>query len=105
VLAVAASASASPAHAQETRAAYLRLFDQNGDGRVSEQEYVDRLSAGFLAMDRDHDGTLQPSELPGGRGRAVSLDGHQDNLRRQFRKLDRDGDHLLNAAELTQPPR
>lgn len=94
----------SPGHAQDTPSAYLRMFDHDGDGRVSEQEYVDRLSAGFLAMDSNHDGTLEPDELPGGRGRAITLEAHQDNLRHQFRKLDRNGDHLLDARELAQPP-
>lgn len=104
LLAVACAVSAAQALAQATPAAYLRLFDRDGDHRVSEQEYVDRLSAGFLAMDANHDGTLEASELPGQRGREVTLVQHQANLRRQFRKLDRNHDGVLDARELAQPP-
>lgn len=104
MLAAAVTLTAAPAWTQSTPAAYLRLFDHDGDGRVSEQEYVDRLSAGFLAMDTNHDGTLEPSELPGHRGRPVTLVQHQANLRRQFRKLDRNHDGVLDARELAQPP-
>lgn len=104
LLAVACAVAATQARAQATPAAYLQLFDHDGDGRVSEQEYVDRLSAGFLALDTNHDGTLEPSELPGQRGRAVTLVQHQANLRRQFRKLDRNHDGVLDARELAQPP-
>jgi Ca2+-binding EF-hand superfamily protein len=104
LLAVACAVAAAQAWAQATPAAYLQLFDRDGDHRVSEQEYVDRLSAGFLAMDSNHDGTLEPSELPGHRGRAVTLVQHQANLRRQFRKLDRNHDGVLDARELAQPP-
>jgi len=104
LLAAACAVSAAQAWAQATPAAYLQLFDHDGDHRVSEQEYVDRLSAGFLAMDANHDGTLEPSELPGHRGRPVTLVKHQANLRRQFRKLDRNHDGVLDARELTQPP-
>ncbi|HEX5304679.1 MAG TPA: hypothetical protein VFW82_01190 [Dyella sp.] len=104
LLAGAVALTAPPAWAQSTPAAYLQLFDHDGDGRVSEQEYVDRLSAGFLAMDANHDGTLERAELPGQHGRAVSLVQHQANLRRQFRKLDRNHDGVLDARELAQPP-
>ena len=96
--------AASAAAAQSTRAGYLAMFDGDGDGRVSEQEYVDYLSRGFLAMDANHDGVLEPAELPGGRGRRTTLEQHQANLRRQFHKLDRNHDGFLDARELTQPP-
>lgn len=96
--------AAAGARAQSSRSAYLAMFDRNGDGRVSEAEYVGYLDRGFIAMDANHDGTLEPSELPGGRGRAVTLARHEADLRRQFRRLDRDGDGFLDARELTAPP-
>ncbi len=104
LLAIACALPAAQARAQATPAAYLQRFDRDGDHRVSAQEYVDRLSAGFLALDTNHDGTLAPAELPGGHGRAVTLVQHQANLRRQFRKLDRNHDGVLDARELAQPP-
>jgi len=90
--------------AQSTPAEYLKLFDTNGDGTVSEAEYVAYMSQGFYRMDINHDGVLEPDELPGGRGRPITLKEFQDNLRRQFHKLDRHHHGYLNAQELTAPP-
>ena len=56
------------AHAQDSRADYLKQFDTNGDGKVSEAEYVAYMSQGFYRMDTNHDGILETSELPDGRG-------------------------------------
>ena len=80
----AALLAAVPGWAQSSRSAYLAMFDRNGDGRVSEPEYVGYLDRGFVAMDANHDGVLEPSELPGGRGRAVTLAHHEADLRRQL---------------------
>lgn len=91
-------------HAQDSRNDYLRQFDSNGDGKVSEAEYVTYMSRGFERMDVNHDGVLETSELPGGRGRPITLKAFQDNLRRQFRRLDRHHRGYLDAQELTAPP-
>ena len=91
--------------AQETRSQYLQMFDSDGDGRVSEAEYLAYMSRGFQAMDRNGDGILETDELPGRRGRSITLTGFRDNLRLQFHKLDRNRDGYLNARELTAPPR
>jgi hypothetical protein len=56
-------------------------------------------------MDRNGDGVIETDELPGGRGKRITLKEYQDNLRRQFHKLDRNRDDYLNASELTAPPR
>ena len=90
--------------AQSTPSEYLKLFDTNGDGKVSESEYVAYMSQGFYRMDTNHDGVLEPSELPGGRGKPITLKEFQDNLRTQFHKLDRHHHGYLNAQELTAPP-
>jgi Ca2+-binding EF-hand superfamily protein len=98
------SAACSAQNLAPTRADYLRAFDTDGDGRVSPIEYVQYLSAGFHALDRNGDGVLDASELPGGRGGPLTLDQRQQDLRRQFRRLDRNHDHFLDAKELTAPP-
>ena len=92
------------ASAQSTRAEYLQGFDRNGDGRVSEAEYVAWMSRGFRRMDRNGDGVLETDELPGKRGRPVTLKSFQDNLRHEFHRLDRRHHGYLNARELTAPP-
>ena len=93
------------AHAQAaTPSAYLAQFDRNGDGRVSEAEYVAHMSRGFAQMDTNGDGILERSELPGGHGRPTTLAAFQADLRRQFHKLDRNHDGQLTLRELLQPP-
>ncbi|MGC1549576.1 MAG: hypothetical protein WA777_13705 [Rhodanobacter sp.] len=91
--------------AQSTPDEYLKQFDTNGDGKVSEAEYVAYMSQGFYRMDINHDGVLEPEELPGGHGKPITLKQYQDNLRRQFHKLDIHHHGYLNAQELTAPPR
>ncbi|MEO7067212.1 MAG: hypothetical protein ABI114_09920 [Rhodanobacter sp.] len=88
-----------------TPAEYLRSIDSNGDGKISEAEYVAYLSGSFQQMDSNGDGVLETSELPGGRGKPITLKSFQDNLRTQFHHLDRNHDGYLNAKELTAPPR
>ena len=96
---------AAAVHAQDSRAAYLGFFDRDGDGKVSEAEYVQYMSRGFARMDANGDGMLETDELPGRHGDAISLEAFQDNLRRQFHRLDRNHDGSLDAGELTAPPR
>jgi Ca2+-binding EF-hand superfamily protein len=96
---------ASAVLAQDTRSQYLQLFDSDGDGRVSEAEYLAYMGRSFQSMDSNGDGTIENDELPGGRGRPITLTAFRDNLRRQFHKLDRNRDGYLNARELTAPPR
>jgi len=56
-------------------------------------------------MDRDHDGTLQPPELPGGHGTPLTRARHRAQLAEVFRRQDHDGDGQLDARELAAPPR
>lgn len=93
------------ASAQSTPDGLFQAMDSNGDGRISEAEYVAYMSQGFYRLDRNHDGVLEADELPGGRGKPVTLKTWQDDLRREFHRLDRNHDGYLSRQELLQPPR
>ncbi len=95
----------SAAAAQDSRSDYLRMFDSDGDGQVSESEYLAYLSRGFASMDSNGDGVIDRSELPGGRGEPITAGENRSNLSRQFHRLDSNHDGHLNARELTAPPR
>lgn len=89
-----------------TPAEYLQRMDLNGDGKVSEAEYVRYMSQGFMRMDVNGDGVLDASDGPMRSGaRPVHLDEFQRNLVHQFHRLDRNGDGVLDAKELASPPR
>ena len=90
--------------AQSTAAGLFQAMDSNGDGRISEAEYVTYMSQGFYRRDLNHDGVLEPEELPGGHGKPVTLKDWQDNLRREFHRLDRHRHGYLSPQELMQPP-
>jgi Ca2+-binding EF-hand superfamily protein len=98
-------ALAFAALAQDTATGLFQTMDSNGDGRISETEYVAYMSQGFDRRDRNHDGVLESDELPGGRGMPVTRETWQNDLRREFHRLDRNHDGYLSQRELMQPPR
>lgn len=104
-LAMAASAIPLAASAQVQRTGdYLQRMDTDADGRVSLAEYQQWMGYAFERMDRDGDGVLVPAELPGGRGRTVTLEEHRAILAATFGRQDVDGDGQLDAIELAAPP-
>lgn len=84
---------------------YLQRMDSDGDGRVSVDEYLVWMSYAFDQRDRDHDGVLAPSELPGGRGQPISREQYRQNLTDRFHRQDTDHSGYLDARELLAPPR
>ena len=54
--------AASGAPSSMTTADYIKRVDTDGDGMISEKEYVDRLMARFDAWDLNHDGVLTADE-------------------------------------------
>ncbi len=83
---------------------YLSRMDSDGDGRIALPEFQDWMSYAFKRMDVDGDGTLVAAELPGGRGKPVSLAEHRQTLAITFGRQDRNRDGYLDARELASPP-
>lgn len=93
------------AGAQVTRTAeYLAHMDTDGDGRVSLAEYQQWMRYGFDQMDRNGDGVLTADELPGGKGRPVTLAEHMAKLAATFNRQDTNRDGSLDGRELAAPP-
>lgn len=86
--------------------AWLAVLDSDGDGRVSEAEYVRYVMRGFHALDRNGDGVLDASELPRARPgqKPISAAARERAVRATFRRQDLDGNGWLDAAELAEPP-
>jgi len=83
---------------------YLMRMDADGNSRVSLGEYQDWLSYAFDAMDRDRNGALSPTELPGGRGKPISRVEYRVTLAAAFKRQDANRDGALSAKELAAPP-
>lgn len=83
---------------------YLARMDTDGDRRVSLAEFQAWMGYAFERMDVNHDGVVAPSELPGGRGKAIALAEHRAALAVTFGKQDRNHDGFLDARELAAPP-
>ncbi|MBO9717561.1 MAG: hypothetical protein J7507_12315 [Pseudoxanthomonas sp.] len=97
--------AASSAIAQVERTGdYLAKMDTDGDGRISKAEYVAWMSYAFEQMDRDGDGVLSSAELPGGKGKPVTLEEHRKRLAERFLRQDANKDGWLDARELAAPP-
>jgi len=86
-------------------ATYLQRMDADGDGKVSETEYVQWMLYAFDHMDRNGDGVLTADELPGGKGRPITREQQRQVIVQRFHKQDANGDGFLDARELSAPPR
>ncbi len=86
-------------------ATYLQRMDADGDGKVSEAEYVQWMLYAFDHMDRNGDGVLSADELPGGKGRPITREQQRQVIVQRFHKQDANGDGYLDARELSAPPR
>lgn len=87
-----ALALATPAAAQP---ASLSSMDRDKDGRVSRAEYRNELVTGSMKYDKNNDGRVAKSELPG----VTRIPGAKGVVDRIYKMTDSDGDGQLSGAE------
>ena len=91
---LAALTLATPALAQP---ADMAGMDTNKDGRTSRVEYRIGLVSETMKYDKNRDGRVMVSELPG----VLRLPGIKGAVQKVFRSNDTSGDGALSADELT----
>lgn len=84
---------------------YFSRVDEDGDGRVSLHEFLERMSFGFRQMDVDGNDVLEPHEQHIPDAPTITLAQHHERFTAQFRRQDANGDGFLSPAELLAPPR
>lgn len=91
--------------------------DENGDGKVTNQELSAAMAARFATIDANQDGQLTTEELAAMRGKrqgerlaeidadgdgAISRDEAPPRMQRHFDQVDADGDGKVTAGELRE---
>ena len=98
---LAALPGTAPAQAGD----YFRVVDLDGDGRISLDEFLERMSWAFRQRDTNGNEVLEPGEQHAPGAKAITLAEHHARLGAQFRRQDADGDGYLSPAEFLAPPR
>ena len=77
---------------------FLKQFDANGDGKLTQVEIDETRSERFSAFDGDGDGALSLQEYEG-----LWLDAMRERMVDRFQYLDDDGDASVTKAEFQEP--
>ena len=104
-LALAAAFAAPAGGALAQAGDYFRVVDLDADGRISLEEFLERMSWAFRQRDANGNGVLDPEEqhVPG--AKPIALADHHARLTGQFRRQDANADGYLSPAEFLAPPR
>lgn len=78
-------------------------IDANGDGKITKEELAAHRAARAAALDADKDGKISAAELQAQIEARMSARA-ADMAARMIEMRDTDGDGLLSAAELAEPP-
>lgn len=97
-VALATFAGAATAQQPARAAAHAQRADTDGDGRISQAEFVARRVARLTAADANGDGTVTREEL---RARAMAHRAQRAETR--FTRLDTNGDGAISREEFTAP--
>jgi Ca2+-binding EF-hand superfamily protein len=83
---------------------YFDVVDTDHDGRVSLDEYLERMTWAFRRMDANQDGVLETAEQLAPNAPRTTLAELRARLQAQFRRQDRNHDGGLDPAEFLAPP-
>ena len=83
---------------------YYAKVDLDGDGRVSLEEFLERMSFAFRQMDADANGVLEPHEQHIPNAKPLTIMQLNERFTAQFRRQDGNRDGTLSRAELLAPP-
>ena len=83
---------------------YFEVVDTDHDGRVSQEEFLERMTWAFRRMDANNDGVLEPGEQLAPNAPRTTLAELRARLQTQFRRQDRNHDGGLDPAEFLAPP-
>ncbi len=101
------AASAARAALDEAAQKSFDGNDVDGDGKVSWEEYRNRMLHVFHQMDHNGDGRLTPDETPPAKdksgqpvkGGTVTIEAFSVEIEKAFKKADGDGDGALTPDE------
>lgn len=83
---------------------YFDSIDLDRDGRVSLEEFQQRMSWAFRQMDRNGDEVLAPEEQLVPNAPTLTLAELRRRMAEQFRRQDANKDGWLSKRELLAPP-
>ncbi|MFZ1643716.1 MAG: hypothetical protein WAV07_20250 [Candidatus Contendobacter sp.] len=106
VLGLGAATAARAALDEATQKSFDSV-DVDGDGKVSWEEYRNRMLHVFHQMDHNGDGRLTPDETPPAKdksgqpvkGGTVTIEAFSVEIEKAFKKADGDGDGALTPDE------
>jgi Ca2+-binding EF-hand superfamily protein len=90
--------------AGESANRYFEVVDTDHDGRISVDEYLERMTWAFRRMDANGDGVLEPEEQLAPNAPRTTLAELRARLQAQFQRQDRNRDGSLDPAEFLAPP-
>lgn len=107
------AASAVQAALDEAAQKSFDSADVDGDGKVSWEEYRNRMLHVFHQMDHNGDGRLTPDETPPAKdksgqpvkGGTVTIEAFSASIEKLFKAADADGDGVLDPDEWVGAPR
>ena len=111
VLGLGVASAAQAALDQATQKSFDSA-DVDGDGKVSWEEYRNRMLHVFHQMDHNGDGRLTPDETPPAKdksgqpvkGGTVTIEAYTASIETAFKQADADGDGALDPDEWAGAP-